>query len=483
MAHDPTHDPTRPPTPSTSTDTPLRPDESAGPVDPAQRERRRAAGSAALTHHRGAPRFLHAPRFLRILGPGLITGAADDDPSGIGTYSQTGAAYGAALLWTALYLLPLMIVTQEMCGRIGLVTRQGLAGVVRAHYNRRLLLGAVALLFIANTINVGADLGAMTAAIRLLVPAAPAAPLLILIALVVLGLEIFVPYRVYAQALKFLALSLVAYVITGVIIGGDWRTLILDTLVPHIEFTPAYLTLLVALIGTTISPYLFFWQASEEVEEEDGHNRAKGAGSVWSKRALTLKLKRLRADTIFGMLAAEITFWFIIQTTAGTLHAHGITTIQTAAEAAQALEPFVRGLPHAGVIAQTIFTLGIVGTGLLAVPVLAGSAAYGVAEAFGWHEGLAKVFTQARGFYGVIAASTLIGLALNFIGVNPIAALVYAAVINAIVAVPLLALILRVANNRAIMGDFVNGRLTNVVGMLTLAFMTIAAVVALIALL
>jgi Mn2+/Fe2+ NRAMP family transporter len=436
-----------------------------------------------LKHHRGAARFLHAPRFLRVLGPGLISGAADDDPSGIGTYSQTGAAFGPLLLWTALYLLPLMICIQEMCGRIGLVTRQGLAGVIRRHYTRRLLIGAVALLFIANTINVGADLGAMTASIRLLIPWAPSAPLTILIACIVLALEIFVPYHIYAQALKFLALSLLAYIVTGIIIGGDWRTLLLDTLVPHIQFNAGYLTLIVALIGTTISPYLFFWQASEEVEEEDNRKRINGGRSVWRNRAIRLKLKRLRVDTLFGMVAAEVTFWFIIQTTAGTLHAHNITTIQTAAQAAQALRPFVRGLPNAGVIAEAIFALGIVGTGLLAVPVLAGSAAYGVAEAFGWHEGLSRVFTQARGFYGVIAASTLMGLALNFIGVNAISALVYAAVINAIVAVPLLAVILRVANNRAIMGDFVNGRLSNIIGAITLAFMAIAAVVAIIVLL
>ena len=436
-----------------------------------------------LNQPRGAARFLHAPRFLRILGPGLITGAADDDPSGIGTYSQTGAAFGPLLLWTALYLLPLMICVQEMCGRIGLVTRHGLAGVVRRHYSRKLLFAAVVLLFIANTINLGADLGAMTASVRLLLPWAPRTPLLIGIACFVLLLEVFVPYRIYAQALKFLALSLLAYIVTGIIIGGDWRQLLLDTLVPHIQFNSAYLTLIVALIGTTISPYLFFWQASEEVEEQDKRNRVDGGRRPWRDRAIKLKLKRLRADTLFGMLAAEVTFWFIIQTTAGTLHAHHITSIQTAAQAAQALKPFVAGLPNAGLIAEAIFALGIVGTGLLAVPVLAGSAAYGVAEAFGWHEGLAKVVTQARGFYGVIAASTLIGLALNFIGINPISALVYSAVINAIVAVPLLALILLVANNRSIMGAFVNGRLSNVIGVITLCCMAIAAVVAIVALL
>ncbi len=438
---------------------------------------------ATMGTHRGRARFLHAPRVLRILGPGLITGAADDDPSGIGTYSQTGAAYGTALLWTALYLLPLMICTQEMCGRIGLVTRQGLAGLVRAHYSRTLLIGAVSLLFIANTVNVGADLGAMAASIQLLLPQAPTAPLLVVIALGVLGLEIFVPYHLYAQALKILAFSLLAYVFTGFIVGGDWSILLLNTLIPHIEFTSTYLTLVVALIGTTISPYLFFWQASEEVEEENMRKGHRTARYHWQRRALTLKLKRLRADTTLGMAAAAATFWFIIVTTAGTLHVHNITTIQTAAQAAEALEPFVQGLPNAGTIARALFALGVVGTGLLAVPVLAGSAAYGIAEAFGWHEGLSKIFTQARGFYGVIAASTLIGLALNFVGANPITALVYAAVINAIVAVPLLALVLRVANNGAIMGEFVNSRLSNIVGMITLIFMAVAAVVVIISLL
>ncbi len=469
--------PQPPPEQASSSTTPL-PGDGQGPS-----ASRRAQLARTLAHHRGAAHFLHAPRFLRILGPGLITGAADDDPSGIGTYSQTGAAYGPVLLWTALYLFPLMVATQEMCGRIGLVTRQGLAGVIRKYYNRRLLIGAVVLLFVANTINVAADLGAMTAAVRLIAPWAPTVPLLILIAFGVLLLEIFVPYRIYAQALKFLALSLLAYVITGFIIGGDWRALLLYTLVPHIEFTSGYLTLLVALIGTTISPYLFFWQASEEVEEEQTVRHLHQGRAIWRTRALKLKLKRLRADTVLGMLAAEITFWFIIQTTAGTLHVHNITNIQTAAQAAVALEPFVQGLPHAGFIARTIFALGIVGTGLLAVPVLAGSAAYGVAEAFGWHEGLSKIFTQARGFYGVIATSTLTGLALNFSGVNPISGLIYAAVINAIVAVPLLALILRVANNRAIMGDFVNSRLSNIVGAITLTGMALAALGAIISLL
>ena len=450
----------------------------APPSDPPTPPKRR------IFTHRGSPHSLtRASRALRIIGPGLITGAADDDPSGIGTYSQSGAMFGYALLWTALYLLPLMIGIQEMCARIGLVTGQGLAGVVRRHYSRYILFSAVLLLFIANTINVGADLGAMVASIGLLIPAVPAIPLLIVISLAVLGLEIFVPYHYYARILKYLALSLLAYVVTGVIVGGDWRMMLAATLIPRVEFTPEYLTLLVAIIGTTISPYLFFWQASEEVEDNARFERQLDATTESRRKtALTGKLKRIQADTITGMLAATITFWFIIQTTAGTLHAHGVTNIQTAAEAAKALEPFARGLPYAGQIAKAVFALGIVGTGLLAVPVLAGSAAYGVAEAFGWHEGLSQIFSRARGFYGVIAASTLLGVVFNLLGVNAITALVIAAVINAIVAVPLLALLLLIANNRGIMGDFTNGRLSNVIGLITFIGMGLAAIFSIVSL-
>ncbi|MEO7000863.1 MAG: divalent metal cation transporter [Ktedonobacterales bacterium] len=472
---------------------------------PARRVNQRGGGGVndlrrVLRQQRGQPHFLREiNRFLRVLGPGLITGAADDDPSGIGTYSQTGAAYGPALLWMALYLLPFMIVVQEMCGRIGIVTGQGIAGVLRRCYSRRILYAAVALLFLANTINVGADLGAMAASVQLLVPGAPFVVMLVVISLGVLALEIFVPYRYYAQVLKFLALSLLAYVATGILIGGDWLALLRATIIPTIEPTPAYLALLVAIIGTTISPYLFFWQASEEVEEEElieerKHPQAsqqqrssppKGR-SVHAierrKKLLNGQLKGLWLDTIFGMLAATVTFWFIVMATNGTLHLHNITNIATAAQAAQALEPLVKGFPHAGFIAEVIFAMGILGTGLLAVPVLAGSAAYGVAEAFGWREGLARPLWQARGFYAVIAASTLIGLALNFFGVNPIQALVYAAVINGIVAVPLLALILLVANNKRIMGDFTNGRLSNIVGIITCAGMGLAAVITIVTL-
>ncbi len=437
-----------------------------------------------VARHRGRPHPLRrVNRFFRILGPGLITGASDDDPGGIGTYSQSGAAFGAGQLWLALYLLPLVITVQEMCGRIGLVTGKGIAGVLRSHYSRALMIGAVALLFLANTINVGADLGAMTASVRLLAPDVPFLPLLVLIALGILLIEIFVPYRYYCRVLKFLTLSLLAYVAAGIIIQPDWGSLLLKTVVPSIQPTPQFLALTVALIGTTISPYLFFWQASEEVEEVRLHRRRRrGSDTVRQESSLRKQIHALRIDTIFGLFAASIGFWFIVMTTSSTLHAHGITNIQSADQAAAALEPLVRGFPHAGEIAKAIFALGIVGTGLLAVPVLAGSAAYGIAEAFGWREGLEQKLNHARGFYAVITASTLVGLALNLFGVNPIAALVYSAVINGIVAVPLLVLILLVANNPVILHEHTNGRISNTLGILTTAFMGIAAIVTIVSL-
>jgi NRAMP (natural resistance-associated macrophage protein)-like metal ion transporter len=446
-----------------------------------EQSRRGQARPGLFVRHRGQPHPLRHrgpfARFLRVLGPGLITGASDDDPSGIGTYSQAGAAFGFAQLWLALYLLPLVIVVQEMCGRIGLVTGKGIAGVLRAHYSRPLLYLAVALLFVANTINVGADLGAMTASVRLLAPDLPFLPLLVVLALGILLLEVFVPYRYYAKVLKVLTLSLLAYVAAGVIVQPDWASLLLKTVVPTVQLTPQFLTLVVALFGTTISPYLFFWQASEEVEEATLHHRIHhGMDAKRQELSLRKQLRALRVDTVFGLFAAAVGFWFIVMTTGSTLHAHGITDIQSADQAAAALEPLVRGFPNAGTIARTIFALGIVGTGLLAVPVLAGSAAYAIAEAFGWRQGLEQTLDHARGFYAVIALSTLVGLALNLLGVNPIAALVYSAVINGLVAVPLLVLILLVANNRAILGEHTNGRFSNVLGILTTLFMALAAI-------
>ncbi len=456
------------------------PDESADPTPTTRRARVAQRfqpfhpSGAHLGMPTGHPHPLHkAGRWLRIIGPGLITGAADDDPSGIGTYSQSGAAYGSGQLWLALYMLPLMIAVQEMCGRIGLVTGKGIAGVVRTHYSRRALLLAVTLLFVANTINIGADLGAMAASTRLLAPGLPLYPLIVLFALAMLALEVFVPYRLYARVLKALALALVAYIITGVVIDPQWSSLLLRTVVPSIQLTPTFLALVVGLLGTTISPYLFFWQASEEVEEVELHHRQpRGTDVARQRLALLKQLRALRLDTVFGMVGSEVTTWFIIMTSSSTLHANGITSIQTADQAAAALRPL------AGPFAEALFAIGIVGTGLLAIPVLAGSAAYGLAEAFGWREGLGRNVAQARGFYAVIALATASGMILNFLGINPITALVYTAVINGVVAVPLLVLILLVANNRDIMGTYTNGRLSNAINVLTTLFMGAAAVVA-----
>jgi NRAMP (natural resistance-associated macrophage protein)-like metal ion transporter len=422
---------------------------------------------------RGHPRPLQTlSRWLRVLGPGLITGAADDDPSGIGTYSQAGAAYGTGLLWMALYMLPLMIAVQEMCGRIGLVTGKGIASIIKSHYSRHALRLSVILLLLANTINIGADLGAMAASTRLLLPRAPFYALVIAFAIGMILVEVYVPYQAYARVLKVLALALLAYVVTGIALHPQWGPLLVATLIPQVQFTPAYLALVVAMLGTTISPYLFFWQASEEVEETElqqaGTPRAASTGT---RAALLHKLKDLRLDTALGMIASQVTTWFIIMTASSTLHAHGITNIQTADQAAAALQPL------AGQFAETLFAIGIVGTGLLAIPVLAGSSAYGVAEAMGWSEGLGQRAANARGFYGVIGLATLVGMVLNFVGINPITALVYTAIINGVVAVPLLVLILLVANNRDIMGNLTNGRLSNLVCVLTAVLMGIAAIV------
>ncbi len=429
---------------------------------------------------------------LRVLGPGLITGAADDDPSGIGTYAQAGAGFGFAQLWLVLYMLPLMIAVQEMCGRIGLVTRQGIAGVVRQHYSRGVLYPVVTLVFIANTFNLGADLGGMAAATRLLVPKVPFAIMVIVFGVVILALEIYVPYRQYASVLKYLALALLAYVFTALIIRPDWGHILRVTLLPQIQPTSAYLLLVVGLLGTTISPYLFFWQASEEVEEfneqaADEGIMARNATAKLARRRLRWglmlrQLNRLKADTVIGMTVSETVAWFIMITTGGTLFTHGMTNITSADQAAAALVPLVKGFPHAGQLASLIFALGIVGAGLLAVPTLAGSAAYATAEVFGWREGLSRTLRRAPSFYATIAVSMGIGIVLNLIGVNPIQALVYAAVLNGVVAVPLLALLLLISNNRTIMGAHTNGRLSNGVILFATVAMGMAAAVTIVAL-
>jgi len=405
-----------------------------------------------------------------IFGPGVITGASDDDPSGIATYSQAGARFGLGILWMSLYLLPLMIAVQEMCARIGLITGNGLAGVIRSKYSKKILYPIASLLIIANTVNIGADIGALAAATRLVVPQLPIVVGTLSFTLLILFAEVFIPYKKYVKILKYLTLSLFAYVLTAIIVGGNWNQIYLSTLIPHLELNSEFIMIFVAILGTSISPYLFFWQASEEAEEDVARHKIKDIGIA--KPKITAKdLRLMKADVIIGMSFSLFITWSIIITAAGSLHINGITNIQTADQAAQALEPLVKSFPNAGYIAKIIFAIGIIGTGLLAIPVLAGSSAYALSETFGWSEGLGKKFNQARQFYTIIIGSTFIGLLINFIGIDPIRALIYAAVINGVVAVPIIFIIMRIANDKNILGQKTNGLFSNIVGWATFAIM------------
>lgn len=403
-------------------------------------------------------------KFFKILGPGFITGASDDDPSGIATYSQTGAQFGFNQLWTSLFSLPFMTVVQEMCGRVGMVTGKGLAVILKDNYAKPILYAAVFLLLIANTINIGADLGAMAASAKLLV-GLPFEVLLIVFTVFTLFLEIFVSYPAYARFLKYLTFSLFAYIITAIVVKQDWTHIVIKTFVPSFSFNKDYLFNIVAILGTTISPYLFFWQADEEVEEEIEHHKLKAMGKG-IPRIRNKDIREMRLDTIVGMFFSQLVMFFIIITAASTLHVHGIKNIDTADQAAQALKPF------AGDFAFLLFAAGIIGTGLLAVPILAGSAAYALAETFDWKAGLGKKFTQAHGFYSVITIATLIGLLVNFTPIKPFQMLYYTAVINGIVAPPLLFLILLIANNKKIMGKHTNNMFSNILGWIIIGIMT-----------
>ncbi|MGN6849706.1 MAG: NRAMP family divalent metal transporter [Sphingomicrobium sp.] len=407
-------------------------------------------------------------RFLRIFGPGIITGAADDDPSGIATYSQTGAQFGLGQLWTALYQIPLLLAVQEACGRIGAVTGKGLAGVIKQHYSRAALVIVVLLVVVANTINVGADIAAVGEATNLVIPI-PRPILVVVTTVIILALEIAVSYETYAKGLKWLALALLAYPATTLLVKQDWGQILYATFVPHIELTVSFLFIITGVFGTSISPYMFFWQASEEVEEERArHFRLKSNGEPRLPRSF---ISDMRIDTAAGMFAAEAAQWFIIITTASVLFKNGVTNIKTAADAAKALEPLVRSFPDAGAVARTIFAVGIVGLGLLGIPVLAGAAGYALSEAFGWKEGLSRKWNEAPGFYGVITVATLVGLSLNFIGVDPMKALVFTAVFNGIAAVPLLFVIARINGNSAILGGSRGGLLSRSMVWLTFAVM------------
>lgn len=412
-------------------------------------------------------------RFLRILGPGLVTGAADDDPSGTLTYSQAGAGFGFGLLWVFPFVYPLLIAIQESCSRIGAVTGKGLAAILREHYSRKFLYGAVFLVVLANVINIGADLGAMASTTQLFIKL-PFPVLAVIYAFLIILLIVFVSYKRYAKILKWLAIALFAYPITAFLVNLNWLDVIRHTFfaVPTINATTIYI--LVGVLGTTISPYCFFWDTSEVVEEEISQHRLSKVGN--DPRISRKYLRSIRLDNFFGMTLATMTAWFIVITCASTLYASGIRNINTTADAARALEPLVSGFPYAGFLAKLIFSIGVIGIGLLAVPVLAGSSAYAIAETLGWREGLYRKFKKAIGFYIVIIAATIVGLIINFIGIDPIQALLFSAVFNGIAAVPLIWLVIKVANNRDIMHDYKSSKLSNIFSYLAFFIMTFAVI-------
>ena len=404
--------------------------------------------------------------FLRSLGPGLVTGAADDDPSGIATYSQVGAQFGYGLAWTMLFSFPLMAVIQEVSARIGCVTGQGIAQNLREHYQPWLLRAVVGLLLIANIFNLGADLGAMAAALKLLV-GGPEELYVVGFATLCILLETFMSYARYASVLKWATISLFAYVAVAFAAHVPWSTALMGTLVPHLSFDATSMTALVAVLGTTISPYLFFWQAAQEVEEL--HRRHVKALYVAPSEA-GVEFARIRKDTWFGMGVSNAIALFIIFATAATLHAHGVTEIQTSAQAAEALRPI------AGPFTFYLFAAGIIATGMLAVPVLAGSAAYGVSEVFGWVEGLNRRLQEARAFYATIALATFAGVALNFTGIDPVKALYWSAVVNGLLAAPLMVVMMLIATNPVIMGELTLSSVMRLLGWTATGAMAAASV-------
>ncbi|HEY2660027.1 MAG TPA: divalent metal cation transporter [Caulobacteraceae bacterium] len=407
------------------------------------------------------------PKLLQILGPGLITGASDDDPSGIATYSQAGAQFGYDLNWSLLLSLPLMCAIQEISARIGRVTGRGIAGNLKKHYPVAVVYSLVSLLVVANIINLGADLGAMAAGLKLLV-GGPAWLYVAGFGLLCILLEVFVRYSRYVRALKWLTLSLFAYVGVALVVHVPWGSVATHLVLPAISFKADYLTVVVAVLGTTISPYLFFWQAEEEVEDVEECATSKPLkGSPGGARA---EFKRIRLDTYIGMAFSNLVALFIVISAAATLHAHGVTNIQTSAQAAEALRPV------AGQFVFLIFASGIIGTGLLAVPVLAGSAAYALGEVFDWSVGLARKPNKAKAFYGAVALATVLGALLNFSPIDPIKALFWSAVINGVVAVPVMVMMMHLSSHKAAMGEFTLPVGLKIMGWLSTIAMSLAAV-------
>ena len=405
-------------------------------------------------------------KLFKKIGPGIITGASDDDPSGIVTYSIAGASQGYGMLWTAFLTLPLMAAIQEMCARIGVVSQTGLAGNIKANYKFKPVLYLLALLIVvANTINIGADLAGMAASAKLLIPINEVV-IAIFLTITISALIVKFPYKILAANLKWLTFALFAYIAAALVTKQDWPQIIYHTFVPRVSFTKESVALLVAILGTTISPYLFFWQTSEEVEEIKEEEKEKHKKIIVTKH----ELKMVREDVNLGMLFSNVVMFAIIATSASTLFKSGINDITSAAQAAKALEPI------AGKAASLLFTLGIVGTGLLAIPVLAGSAAYVVSEIFGWREGLDKSFRQAKAFYVIIVASTLVGFLMTLLNINPFKALFYTAVIYGLIAPILILFIILLANNKKLMGNYTNTLATNILGVVTFLVMSTACI-------
>jgi NRAMP (natural resistance-associated macrophage protein)-like metal ion transporter len=416
------------------------------------------------------PRQLSTRRrgWLSVLGPGLITGASDDDPSGIATYSQSGAAFGFSMCWVMLFTFPLMAAIQEISARIGRVTGQGIAGNIRAHYPRWVSLTIVGLLLIANVLNLGADLGAMGDAMTLLIGGS-AHLYVVLFAVGCVLLEVLSRYHNYVAILKWSSVILFAYVACALAVPVPWREVAWNTFVPSFSLKTDYVVAIVAVLGTTITPYCFFWQSSQEAEDERIDPDASSL--IEAPEQAREQITRMRIDTYVGMGYSNVISWFLIVTTAATLHAHGITNIETSAQAAEALRPI------AGPFAFAVFACGIIGIGLLAVPVLAGSTAYALGEALGWTTGLSREPLDAKGFYGAIAVATLVGIGFNFVGLDPIKALFWCAVINGVVAVPLMAVMMVMAMQPKVMGRFVLPRALWVLGWLCTLAMTVAVVI------
>ncbi len=402
-------------------------------------------------------------RFWKILGPGLITGASDDDPSGIATYSQAGAAYGLSTLWTAIIAFPLMAAIQQMCARIGLVTSQGLTGTLKKHYPRPVLYLMLLFSFPAIVLNIGADIAGMGAVGNLLFPSIDAMYFSVVFTILLLGLIIYLPYQKISSILKYLCIAMLVYFVVPFLYKQNFIEIVKATFIPTIKFDKDFVAILVGILGTTISPYLFFWQASVEVEEMK--NKKK---HLIVNKKIILDMKQ---DVDFGMTFSGLVMYFIILTTGTVLFKGGIHQIDTVEQAAIALKPL------AGNLAYLLFAIGIIGTGLIAIPVLCGSLSYIFTETFGWEQGLDKKFHEAKAFYIIIAISLLVGLSLNYIGISPINGLIYAAVLYGLTAPVLIAIILHISNNKKIMGEYTNSRMSNVLGFTAMIIMTVAAVV------